>query len=411
MNTRYGQLTYCSNIHPGESWEDHFAQLQQHVPLIKARVNPDGRFGIGLRLSNTASLELRNEETLSSFIEWLNENDCYVFTMNGFPYGSFHNTIVKDKVHAPDWTTQDRVDYTIRLAEILSKLLPKDMEGGISTSPLSYRHWHSEEQRDSVFKKTTSHFLEVISQLIEIKNSTGKTIHIDIEPEPDGLLESGIEFINWYNDYLLPLGTSLMNERFGWANDMSAKVLKEHAQLCYDICHFAVGYEDHHQITKLLRQNNIRIGKIQVSAALKAAMPAVAVERNSVVEAFEQFNEPTYLHQVIALQKNGDLKKYRDLSDALLQANDPLTIEWRSHYHVPLFVENYGVLQSTQQDIITLLGLHQQQSLTQHLEIETYTWDVIPDALKLPMTDSIIREMEWAISLLKSNDVMSVEHG
>ena len=140
MNTRYGQLTYCSNIHPGESWEDHFAQLQQHVPLIKARVNPDGRFGIGLRLSNTASLELKNEETLSSFIEWLNENDCYVFTMNGFPYGSFHNTIVKDKVHAPDWTTQDRVDYTIRLAEILSKLLPKDMEGGISTSPLSYRN-------------------------------------------------------------------------------------------------------------------------------------------------------------------------------------------------------------------------------------------------------------------------------
>jgi len=409
MYTKYGQLTYCSNIHPGESWQEHFAQLQQHIPLIKKRVNPDGPFGIGLRLSNTASVELKKEETLLSFIEWLKENDCYVFTMNGFPYGSFHHTKVKDRVHAPDWTTQDRVDYTIRLAEILSKLLPGNMEGGISTSPLSYRHWHSAEDRDQVFKKTTSSVLEVVIRLIEIKNTTGKTIHIDIEPEPDGLLESGIEFLNWYDDYLLPLGTSLLNDRFEYTNENSVKGLKEHIQLCYDICHFAVGYENHEQITKLLRQKDIRIGKIQISAALKASIQTAA-ERKSVVDAFEQFNEPTYLHQVIALQKNGDLKKYRDLPDALLQANDPSTIEWRSHFHVPLFVESYGVLQSTQQDIITLLRLHQKQSLTQHLEIETYTWDVLPDALKLPMTDSIVREMEWSISLLATDNIKKVEH-
>jgi len=404
MDTHYGQLTYCSNIHPGESWEEHFAQLKQHVPLIKKQVNPGGRFGIGLRLSNIASLELKKENNLSAFIEWLKETDCYVFTMNGFPYGSFHHTIVKDQVHAPDWTTQDRVDYTIRLAEILSHLLP-DMEGGISTSPLSYRHWHSAEQMDTVFKNTTVHLLEVIIKLIELKNHTGKTIHIDIEPEPDGLLESGIEFLNWYDDYLLPLGTSLLNKHFGWTDEISVSALKEHVQLCYDICHFAVGYEDHQQVTTILQQKNIRIGKIQISAALKAGIPAGVKERNSVIEAFKQFNESTYLHQVVALQKNGELKKYRDLPEALQQADDPLTIEWRSHFHVPLFVENYGLLQSTQPDIITVLNLHKQHSLTRHLEIETYTWDVLPDALKLPMTDSIIREMQWVISLLAPGKV------
>ena len=402
MDTRYGQLTYCSNIHPGESWEEHFGQLQLHVPLIKKQVNPDSRFGIGLRLSNTASLELKKEKNLSVFIEWLKENDCYVFTMNGFPYGSFHHTVVKDKVHAPDWLTKERVDYTIRLAEILSQLLPGGMEGGISTSPLTYRHWHSPEQMDGVFKKTTFHLLEVLLKLIELKNNTGKIIHIDIEPEPDGLLESGIEFINWYDDYLLPLGTPLLNKHFHWTGEISVKALQEHVQLCYDICHFAVGYEDHQHVTALLQQKNIRIGKIQISAALKAGISANVEERNTVIDAFKQFNEPTYLHQVVALQKNGELKKYPDLPEAIQQADDPLTTEWRSHFHVPLFVENYGVLQSTQQDIINVLYLHKQHSLTRHLEIETYTWDVLPDALKLPMTDSIIREMQWVISLLES---------
>lgn len=405
MDTHYGQLTYCSNIHPGESWEEHFAQLKQHIPLIKKQVNAGGRFGIGLRLSNIASLELKKENNLSAFIEWLKENDCYVFTMNGFPYGSFHHTIVKDQVHAPDWTTQDRVDYTIRLAEILSQLLPEDMEGGISTSPLSYRHWHSAEQMDIVFKKTTAYLLEVIIKLIEIKNVTGKTIHIDIEPEPDGLLESGIEFLNWYEEYLLPSGTQLLNKHFGWTNKISVNALKEHVQLCYDICHFAVGYEDHRQVTALLQQKNIRIGKIQISAALKAGIPANVEERNTVIDAFKQFNETTYLHQVIALQKNGELKKYPDLPEAIQQADDPLTTEWRSHFHVPLFVENYGVLQSTQQDIINVLHLHKHHPLTRHLEIETYTWEVLPDALKLPMTDSIIREMQWVISLLATGKV------
>ncbi len=401
MDTQSGQLTYCTNIHPGESWTEHFAQLQHHIPLIKEKIIPGQRFGIGLRLSNTASIELKKEKNLRVFIEWLKENNCYVFTMNGFPYGNFHHTEVKDKVHAPDWLTKERVDYTIRLAEILSKLLPENMEGGISTSPLSYRHWHPPGQQDAVFKKTTSHLVEVILKLIEIKNLTGKTIHIDIEPEPDGLLESGIEFINWYENWLLPLGIALLQERFGWTNEMSVKVLKEHVQLCYDICHFAVGYEDHAQIINLLQQKNIRIGKIQVSAALKAGMPADAKDRKQVIDAFRQFNESTYLHQVIALQKNGELKKYTDLPEALKQADDPLTSEWRSHFHVPLFVESYGVLQSTQQDIITVLDLHKQYPMTQHLEIETYTWDVLPDALKLPMTDSIIREMQWVQNSLK----------
>ena len=191
------------------------------------------------------------------------------------------------------------------------------------------------------------------------------------------------------------------NERLGWTSEKSEHAIKEHIQLCYDICHFAVGYENHQQIIALLSQKNIKTGKIQVSAALKGKMSAAGEERKKVVEAFRQFNETTYLHQVIAFQKDKQLKKYPDLPDALQEADDPNTIEWRSHFHVPLFIESYGALQSTQEDIVMVLQMHQQQPMTQHLEVETYTWEVLPDTLKLPMTQSIIREMQWVTSLLR----------
>lgn len=140
MNLGEAHLTYCTNIHAGETWPDTFSALQFNFPVIKAQLSPNEPMGIGLRLSNIASIDLLNDEIyLEEFQQWLTTHDAYVFTMNGFPYGNFHHTRVKDQVHAPDWTTDDRLDYTLRLFDILAKLLPKGMEGGISTSPLSYK--------------------------------------------------------------------------------------------------------------------------------------------------------------------------------------------------------------------------------------------------------------------------------
>ncbi len=400
MQTAHGHLTYCSNIHAGESWDDHFKQLKEHIPAVKKQVSPDGPFGIGLRLSNMASIELLEEKNLGIFQQWLHDNDCYVFTMNGFPYGGFHRTAVKDKVHAPDWTTADREAYTIRLAQILSVLLPDGMDGGISTSPLSYRFWHSTEQMPAVFEKSTLHLLAVLDQLIQIKQSTGKSIHVDIEPEPDGLLGEGKEFKDWYTQYLLPLGIPYIAKLFGCSDDIAAFHIKEHIQLCYDICHFAICYEDHAEMIEQIQELGIKTGKIQISAALKAELPAEPEKRAPVIEAFERFNEPTYLHQVVAMQKNGALKRYADMPDALSDAYNTAATEWRAHFHVPLFVEGYGMLQCTQKDIAQVLSIHRQQPFTAHLEIETYTWEVLPDDKRLPLTQSIVREMQWVMGLL-----------
>lgn len=401
MYTSLGFLTYCSNIHAGESWEEHFAKLKEHIPPVKEKLSPVEPFGIGLRLSNVASLELVKEENLEDFRRWLADHQCYVFTMNGFPYGGFHNTRVKDNVHAPDWLTQDRVDYTLRLARILSELLPDDLDGGISTSPLTYKYWHAGEEPAKVFETSTLHIMEVVAGLAEIKNKTGKLIHVDIEPEPDGLLGDGKEFLEWYVKYLIPAGIAFLEEKCGYNDDVAESVIKEHVQLCYDVCHYAVGYEDHASIIRHTRALGIKVGKIQISAALKAQMPAAADKRNLVTGAFRKFNEPVYLHQVVARQHDGTLLRYPDMPQALEDADNPGTAEWRAHYHVPLFIESYGVLQSTQQDIREVLEIQKEDPFTFQMEVETYTWEVLPEEMRVPLTESIIREMEWVIALIK----------
>ena len=402
MKTSLGHLGYCTNIHAGESWTDHFAALQQAVPELKQRLSPDAPFGIGLRLSNVASEELEQPENLIAFQHWLAQNDCYVFTMNGFPFGGFHHTVVKDQVHTPDWTTEARVDYTKRLFRILSVLLPVDelgnaIQGGVSTSPLSYRHWFDWElpaARDYIFSQTTQNVLDVVAELIRLHQQTDRLMHLDLEPEPDGVIETADEFITWFTDYLLPMGIEQISEQFGLTDEEAEATICEHVRLCYDVCHFAVGYERPAEVLDKLKKYGLRVGKIQISAALKAEFPADMAGREAVRQAFGQFNEPTYLHQVVSRTKSGDLLRFPDLPEALA-AFDDTHLEWRSHFHVPLFVADYGVLHSTQDDIREVLQLQADRRFTNQLEVETYTWNVLPDNLKKDIVDSIEREMNW----------------
>ncbi|SFD19202.1 hypothetical protein SAMN05518672_101968 [Chitinophaga sp. CF118] len=402
MQIAESHLTYCTNIHPGENWAAHFQQLQQHIPAIKASISPDKPFGIGLRLSNTASLELSKEPALNAFKAWLQEQNCYVFTMNGFPYGGFHHTRVKDQVHTPDWTTTERVDYTMRLFRLLAALLPEGMEGGISTAPLSYKLWHvrCETEKEAVMENATLNMLQVVQQLVSIHRSGGPFMHLDIEPEPDGMLENSQEYIRWFFDYLLPAAIPMLKDKFGFTDEEAAEKVKVHIQLCYDVCHFALVYESPAAVLETMRQYGLRIGKLQISAALKAILPESTIDREAVINSFRTFNEPTYLHQVIARTTTGYLH-YPDLPEAISDADNITVKEWRSHFHVPVFIDHYGLLSSTQTDIREVLQLQVKEPFTRHLEIETYTWDVLPADLKLPMSQSVSRELGWVLQQLE----------
>ncbi len=394
LNDQY-HLSYCTNIHPGKSWDEVFASLERYALPLKRDLSPDKPFGIGLRLSRQASLELGKGKKLQDFRSWLQEKGCYVFTMNGFPYGGFHGQRVKDSVHEPDWTTRDRLDYTLLLFEQLAELLPDGMEGGISTSPLSYKPWFRDqpEKLEAAFLSSTRHLLEVVEHLEEIHNRTGHYLHLDLEPEPDGLLENTEEVLDYYANWLLPMARDTFAHRLdGHAAD---QLVHQYITVCYDVCHYAVAYEEPKETFLRMREAGIKVGKIQISAALKAFLPDDSRKRDNLGKALAAFNESTYLHQVIEKKEDGTLRQFPDLPEALATLDEAGAREWRCHFHVPLFVGSYGELDSTQDDIVKVLDIARREPLTHHLEVETYTWDVLPPALRVDLKESIERELRW----------------
>ncbi|MFN3996700.1 metabolite traffic protein EboE [Algoriphagus sp.] len=399
MDIKGFHLSYCSNIHPGESWEATFQNLKIYIPEVRQRLKAEGPFGIGLRLSNEASIELEKPEKLNEFQAWMRKFNAYVFTLNCFPYGDFHRHIVKEKVHSPDWTTIERRDYTIRSFKILSQLLPQGMVGGISTSPISYRHWFkSAEALNKGMETATQHLLEVVEQLVLIHRITGKLMHLDIEPEPDGVLENSDDMVRLFTDWLLPKGKPWLAEKFDISEEEAEKLIKTHIQVCYDVCHFAIVYEEPADTFAKFEDAGIQIGKIQISAALKVSIPETPNGKFSLGKKLQSFVESTYLHQVVAKQEDGMLKSYSDLPQALATLADTKEKEWRIHFHVPVFMENYGSFSSTQETIsIVLKEILSNPEITQHLEVETYTWEVLPEDTRLSLGESIARELGWVI--------------
>jgi len=391
-------LTYCSNIHPGEEWSQVFANLEQYIPVLKTRLAPGKPFGIGLRLADVAMRELL-QGALAQFQSWLTAQDLYVFTLNGFPFGGFHRQVVKDQVYAPDWSKQERLDYTLRLTSILAELLPAQMDGSISTLPLSYKPWFKGNQalQTSVLNSASLHLAQVAAVMIRIRAETGKLLHLDLEPEPDGLIENAAEVIDYFQTQLLPIGGAYLAKQLGISIEAAEAHLLEHIRVCYDTCHFAVEYEDPASVFQQFQAAGIQIGKIQLSAALQVKLPEYAEQRRRVVERLRPFAESTYLHQVIERDRNYQLHHYPDLETALPNLEQTTACEWRTHFHVPIFIRDYQLLQSTQDDIITVLDLLQSNHACNHLEIETYTWDVLPSAMKLDLLASIQREYEWVL--------------
>lgn len=388
------QLTYCTNIHPSDGWPAALANLQRYGPALRARLAPGQPFGIGLRLSGKESRELLLGDQLAQFQAFLAAQGLYVFTINGFPYGTFHRQPVKAHVHTPDWREEERVQYTLRLAKILARLLPAGMDGGISTSPLSYRSW-VDVGDTAMWEHLTRQIVRVAAALAQIAARDGRLIHLDIEPEPDGLLENSVELASFFDEWLLPRGGRMLAEQLNLSLDAARELLLDHVRMCWDTCHVSLAYESPADVLARLDAVGIKVGKIQVSSALKVALPHDPAERGEAARALQPFVESIYLHQVIQRSADGTLRHYADLPEALAQIGDPQAEQWRVHFHVPIFIEHCASFSTTQDDIQRTFALLQQRPFCRQLEIETYTWEVLPPALKVDLLESIAREYEW----------------
>lgn len=387
-------LTYCTNIHAGESWAEIFAALRKYVPGIKARVSAEAPMGVGLRLSAAAADELSSPRALAELQSFLREADLYVFTVNAFPYGAFHATRVKEQVYEPDWRTEARLQFTDRVADILAQLLPSGIEGSISTVPGAFKDAIKTEADVEAMVQT---LLRHAAHLHALRRDTGKSIVLALEPEPCCFIETIAEAIAFFNGRLFARSSIDVFARL--ANvpaEQAEAAMRRHLGVCLDVCHAAVEFEDPTECVARLEAAGIRVPKIQLSSALR--VPSVDAR---AIELLRSFDDGIYLHQTVA-DGEGSLTRYTDLPDAIAaHRGGAASGEWRVHCHVPLFRADYGALQSTQQQLAELLAACRARAMAPHLEVETYTWDVLPaDIREGDIGDDIARELTWVRSQL-----------
>jgi hypothetical protein len=379
-------LGYCTNVHSGATLADMTSNLERFALAVKQRVSPKAPMGVGLWFSAATADELLSDpDGPERLKDWLEARGLLVYTLNGFPHGDFHQQRVKYEVYLPDWSHPERVEYTLDLIEILHRLLPEAAEGSISTLPVGWR--------DQVGPGWADHLGGIVDALADLHAQTGRIIHLDIEPEP------GCEIADTVDLFTI-LTVFEMHEK-------DREALRRHLRVCLDVCHGAVMFEPPLRMLEWFRESRFHIGKVQLSSALRAPFAGrAAAEKKAMRAALERFVEPRYLHQTTIGTKVGcALKDFYDDLPSALQARKQCGYEWRVHFHVPLFLERIGPLETSRQDVIDLLAAIRPEDGIAHYEVETYAWDVLPPELRTDdLADGIARELLWVKELARTRD-------
>lgn len=352
--------------------------------------------GIGLWLSRSSANDVEQTEGIGPFRDWLANLGLVPFTFNGFPFGDFHGEVVKHRVYEPTWAEQERLDFTCQLARIQNELLPPGMYASISTLPLG---WGKEITREWL-SKCAENLLACANYLADIEAKSGRCIAVSLEPEPGCVLDRAADIAAFFTDYLF-VGNSEQRER-----------ARRHLRVCHDICHSAVMFEPQKDAYEAYRNAGIAIGKVQVSAAVRARFPAELSERDLTWKQLQTFHEPRYLHQSTLRFRDSVTSSRSDLSSEQFFEDLPDLFsrtelrdradECRVHFHVPIFAEKFGRLESTQDEIVAWMNSIDPSNPVEHFEVETYAWGVLPEELRTDqLGDGIAKELAWFRALIK----------
>lgn len=361
-------LAYCTNVHQAEDLDGVIEQLDRYAEPVRERLVTD-RLGLGLWLAQPAATALaQGESALHRLRRELDTRGLEVVTLNGFPYRGFHEPVVKRGVYRPDWTDPARLAYTVDLARILAVLLPDDaLRGSISTLPLAWRHPRTDRHESAGLRALN----QLAENLAKISALTGRLLRVGLEPEPGCTIAT-------VHDACTRL----------------REIDTEYLGVCLDTCHLAVDFEDPHTAVRELAAAGLPVVKAQLANALLADDPADPAART----ALGRFAEPRFLHQTRAAAVP-EPTRWDDLDQALdTQAPGP----WRIHYHVPLHADPQPPLGSTRPvltDAINAL-IVSAHPVTDHLEVETYTWSVLPEQARPTGDRALVRqiaaELAWA---------------
>ena len=389
-------LSYCTNVHAGASWDDAFAALAAHAPRARdavTRRDASAPFGLGLRVSHEHLVALERAPTLASFRDWLDAEGLYVFTLNGFPYGDFHGRVVKEAVYRPDWSEAARLDYTRRLATLGARLAPPDSRLTLSTVPGAFR-----ARGLGAEPGIAANLLAAAAHCARLADETGVSVGLALEPEPGCLLETVDELVAFFAAHLhaeaaLARFAADAGLRGGAARARAR--LDEHLGACHDACHSAVEFESPLGALERLRAGGVPLMKLQLSSAL-ILDPSDA----DALRHLARFDEPVYLHQVVAREASGALRRHVDLAEAFAARRGD-DVEWRVHFHVPVFMESLARFATTRDALAAVLDAQRAGAPCPHLEVETYTWDVLPERYRdVPLHAAIARELDWTLERL-----------
>ena len=371
-------LSYCTNVHPGRTVAEVEDGLDQFTLPIKQNYGSDLAAGLWLAAGVVRELN-QSPDDGKKFAERLHLRGLSCFTLNAFPYGDFHSARVKENVYLPDWTQPDRLDYTVGCARLLAALLPRGVDGSISTVPLGFKPFeHSADFAD----RCADQLILLAHSLNRIWSETGGMIRLAIEPEPFCVLETTDETIQFFER---------LRDRAADAG--SLEVVKTHLGVCYDVCHQAVEFEDVAASIRSLVAADIRINKVHITCAIEVPNPS----RNpAALAALSRYVEQRYLHQTFARASNGTIARYVDLDEQLTR-QPPADFQdasmWRVHFHVPVDAEQLGPLGTTRGELKTALSVIPELDYAPHLEVETYTWEVLPDGGKPSIVEGFTREL------------------
>lgn len=364
-------LAYCTNVHPCRTVVDVHAVLDRHALAVREQCG----FGIsvGLWLPETAVADPVAGATVA---DALARRGLTCHTLNAFPFGDFHGARVKEQVYLPDWADRRRLDYTLACARLLDALLPPGGEGSISTLPLGFKGFgHGPD----FMAAASDALLAAARELAALESTTSRVIRLALEPEPCCVLETTAETVAFF-EHLFVRARALGIEPFA----------RRHLGVCYDVCHQAVEFEDAATAIATLAAAGVRINKVQISCAIEATDPTDPVQRDALLA----YVEPRYLHQTFARDAGGTLHHAVDLTSDLItdpawHARGP----WRIHYHVPVDAEHIGPLRTTRGELMQALAAIGTLDYAPHLEVETYTWPVLPGADPIDLAAGIAREL------------------
>ena len=374
---------YCTNVHPGATLDQLCRQLDLHAVRVRRRLCDAGPLPIGLWLSAQAASQFIADGEFQRFRRWLDERSLAVFTINGFPYHDFHEEVVKRRVYEPNWADRERERYTLDLMALLASLTSRSDEGSISTLPIG---WKAAMDDRSVIT-AARRIRRVADALAETALRTGRRMHLDLEPEPGCQLQTSRDVVRFFEQRLLrPHHDAAPN--------------LEHVRICHDICHAAVMFEDQADMLRRYDAAGIKVGKVQVSNAIRVDFDALSPpERPEALRQLRAFEEDRYLHQTcIRDNATGAITFHEDLPLATRAAEErgEAIGEWRIHFHVPIYLESFGLLGTTRHCIDECLELMKPRHEVRHFEVETYAWNVLPPELrKEDLAEGIADELTW----------------